>query len=426
MVISLSINKIKRDIGLLCIIAGCAYLSGYAYSIVGGAEMKIVALGISALGCLLVRPSIKLPGRITLAGILIGGIATGSIMSFLLFSDQNLWLDPVILVSRILIAFMITERIRFNKFAEKFSTVMCILTICALFIWILVKLKYNVPCFSYIGLNGSQYHTIWLCTWMENSDRLMGPFWEPGLYASFAILGILCEGCFRGKPIRLGNIFILLSGILLSQSTAGYILAIMAIYVVFRKNVRNFVWNFIIVLAILFVLFGNRWIIEIISQINPGIFGKLVEENISANTRMLSPLVCMNLFWESPFTGLGMSYSIAQYNLYKPVYHIDSLTSTTTFMLSAFGIWGISYTVVTIAGIWRLHLPAISKCVILLIFMLIVNKEPHYSIMLTYIFIFYFCKNTIEREKRKRNVSTAIKIPAKQIVDLQLNRGNIT
>ena len=143
----------------------------------------------------------------------------------------------------------------------------------------------------------------------------------------------------------------------------------------------------------LIVFFSNQ-IIEMLVDWKYEVFWKLAEQTMTFNTRLFSPIACLRIFLQSPLTGLGMSYATAQYNLYKSVLGMDALTSTSAFMLAAFGIWGIAYTVFLCRGAWRQRqFSVITRILLCALLFMIVNKEPHTSILFTYIMMFYLNKN---------------------------------
>ena len=82
-------------------------------------------------------------------------------------------------------------------------------------------------------------------------------------------------------------------------------------------------------------------------------------------------------------------------------------TSTSTYLLSAFGVLGAFYTIAIIYGILRQkNVGIISKILILIIALLIVNKEPHLQNVFTWILIFYLVggasqNDLYDKEERK-------------------------
>ena len=82
-------------------------------------------------------------------------------------------------------------------------------------------------------------------------------------------------------------------------------------------------------------------------------------------------------------------------------------TSTSTFLLSVFGLPALSYTVMWIYA--ALKLPRVnlfSKIVVLVIVLVVINKEPHDQIMFTWCLLFCLLKqistHTFEMRSERR------------------------
>ena len=70
---------------------------------------------------------------------------------------------------------------------------------------------------------------------------------------------------------------------------------------------------------------------------------------------------------------------------------VDSLTTTSFFQLAAFGILGFAMWLVTAWSVFATRrLPATAAFVLLVMFVIIINKEPHTASALTYMLIFAF------------------------------------
>ena len=355
-------------------------------------------LVLGFIACALLCPIIRFPQKIKAEGIFVICIVIGAAMSYVLYRNQNVWLDPLLVIAKIGLAYLITQRLSFRQYATLFSNTMAFLSGVAIFIYVLLQAGISIPSYTYTGLNGRTiYHTIWLCSWAERigAGSVMGPFWESGLYSSMAIYALLCEGCFTGQKPRKLLMAIILIGIYLSNSTAGYILAILAMYIiVFQSRKYHTVFDFMTLLIMALIVFFSNQIIEMLVDWKYEVFWKLAEQTMTFNTRLFSPIACLRIFLQSPLTGLGMSYATAQYNLYKSVLGMDALTSTSAFMLAAFGIWGIAYTVFLCRGAWRQRqFSVITRILLCALLLMIVNKEPHTSILFTYIMMFYLNKN---------------------------------
>mgnify|MGYP005790236213 CR=1 FL=1 len=410
----MKVTTIRSKVNYLLLFSSCVFLSGHSYSIVASSVVDVIMLTIGFVVCVSVCHRLRLPRHINASGLFILCIAIGVVGSYILYRRQNVWLDPILLIGKIGLAYLITQRLSFEEFSKLYSNVMVFLSAIAILVFLLIEADINIPNYSYIGQdNRTMYHTIWLCSWGDVSSpgipqRIMGPFWEPGLYSSMTIFALLCEGCFTGRKPRKISISIMIVGILLSGSTAGYILTVLTLYIVVSRYIKKrIVWDIVtFFLFILLFLFSER-IIDILVSWNPSVFWKLAEQSITGNTRLYSPIACFLVFLKNPFTGLGLSYATEQYNLYKGIFGMDALTSTSAFMLAALGIWGISYTIFLCRGVWKQkQFGGTIRLLLLVLLLTIVNKEPHTSILFTYLMMYYLNADKDSNEVMERNEGT--------------------
>ncbi len=381
----------KINIGMICIVIGMFFLSGHSLIIVSPTIVKILFIFLTILGCIKLQPKLKIEKKINDKILFIILIFSGMSLSQLLYFKYNAIVEVFMLMGRILAAYYICNCIEAKKFYKMFATLMGILTIIALIVHFLVEFNITVPNYTYISRNGFIYHTIGLCTWDDLSNELSGPFWEAGLYCSMALFAIVSEFCLNETKARKWIMITLICGIIVSRSTAGYLLLALTIYIViFGKRKHNLVIEIVTVIIILFFYLYWSQIVQILYNWKPDVFWKLVEKSVTINTRLYSPLVCISIFFKSPVVGFGQTYALEQYIALKSLYGIDSLTSTTTFMLAAFGIFGISYTYLLIRGVFKQKQYSLSiRIMLFILIFVIVNKEPHTSIIITYIILFY-------------------------------------
>lgn len=142
-------------------------------------------------------------------------------------------------------------------------------------------------------------------------------------------------------------------------------------------------------------------------QINPTLFWKLGDADaVTKLTRLQSPSVCWDLFSANPFFGLGYGDALEAYStVAASSATIDSLTTTSFFQLAAFGIsgfamWGITIYALTGTG----RLPLSSGIMLVLLFVIIINKEPHTASVMTYILLFSFLSFTGKTSEKALNL----------------------
>ena len=195
---------------------------------------------------------------------------------------------------------------------------------------------------------------------------------------------------------------VFLLGICSAMSTAGWILlGIVVMLFIYRKINSKLKYIYIfsllatIVLAIL--LYDN--IVLILLSVNYDFFSKFILDNASSVTRLTSPDYNLLIFLESPLWGSGYGEASV---MYEAMLHgnIVAQTSTTTQMLSVFGILGAVPHVLPLVGVFSLQeLSWFEKISIVCIILIILNKEPHTLILSTYIFLMYLCNVFIKRKR---------------------------
>lgn len=401
----LTIRSVARSLAFLTILL----LSGCAYLTTGETSITLICIFVCIMSLIGLidwkKVRIAAPDNIFILMILFG-----MLFSQIIYPSQNSIVETGVLFLRIVAAYMITKVFTPMEFAIKYIRVMGITTIFAVLVWCFRSFGVDVPGIRFSNINGTEYKTIFICSWMLNSNRLMGFFWEPGLYASCAIIAIILAKKYLCGTKQIVSYAIFFIGILLSQSTAGYILLVLSLYFIFsqRKDHKAIV-DYIVLFVCMYLFFNYEYIIQALVNINSDIFWKLAGSNLTTDTRLNSPLACLNIFKMNPITGAGLRYGTDLFSSMKNQYHMDALTSTNFFYLAAYGIWGLSYSVLNVLAVFRrksISFPM--KIILLVITFLILNKEPHYSIAITYAFLFYFSRSDTSMEGEGVNASFAV------------------
>lgn len=191
-------------------------------------------------------------------------------------------------------------------------------------------------------------------------------------------------------------------------STAGYLILPIALTIgLLKSGGRGRVAISVgIVIVVLWIFANYSAIQDALVQINPTLFGSsgmptLLQTNeASVSERLLGPI-----FRESDF-GLGYGDALEAYStVAASSATIDSLTTTSFFQLAAFGIsgfamWGITIYALTGTG----RLPLSSGIMLVLLFVIIINKEPHTASVMTYILLFSFLSFTGKTSEKALNL----------------------
>lgn len=306
----------------------------------------------------------------------------------------------------LLIAILIAQNIPFDKFIKTFINFMFIVTLISIVVWILINV------FS-LSLHLPVFHSEWekaVFTEYQNGllffvhshqpYKLMGPFWEPGLYASMAILAFLFlnKKIYTKKQVKLIALTLII-GIVLSFSTAGYLLLIVTmitkILMYSDKKISLFLFAIIFFSLILVVVYSDE-ILNYLATIMPNIFGKMVNGSISKSTRINGPLVDLSIYIKKPIFGAGYIKYLNEWPILASLLDVESRTSTITYFIAIFGVFGILYLFTIIKGILsQKYISIYIKLFILFIFVSIVTKEPHYVNLLTVTIIAYLAQDKI-------------------------------
>ena len=119
--------------------------------------------------------------------------------------------------------------------------ILTIIAILAHIVLIILRVNINLPIVQ--NVNGAEFLNGFLffirVHGAELSTRSMSIFWEPGLYSSFLIFALIFELCFKKTKTNFVNIAVFISGILIAQSTAGYLLLVIIIGIYFFSKVKT-------------------------------------------------------------------------------------------------------------------------------------------------------------------------------------------
>lgn len=73
-------------------------------------------------------------------------------------------------------------------------------------------------------------------------------------------------------------------------------------------------------------------------------------------------------------------------------------TSTSTLYLSSIGLLGFIYTYIPMRGVFNINnISLLSKILLIITILIILNKEPHSMMLLTYCIMFYMCDQKGEK-----------------------------
>lgn len=206
-------------------------------------------------------------------------------------------------------------------------------------------------------------------------------FWEPGIFASILLLAISCQTVGINE-CNSRQIIVMSIALATTFSTAGILLLPLALVPMFFKtNSKSNIPLCLAVISATFILiYFSGDVINALVSFNPSIFGKLANLNLlTASTRLEAPLINLKLFFESPFTGLGLveaSDAYAREVLLRA--SVDAQTSTSTFYMAAYGVLGAVLSLLPAIGVMRLkRIPLVRRLFMIVLLYTILNKETH-------------------------------------------------
>lgn len=242
---------------------------------------------------------------------------------------------------------------------------------------------------------------------MDNS-RNYGAFWEPGIFATHIICTyLLLPYLDIEKKIKNVISIILFITVLSTASSAGYVLFFIAFFCNFVSNFKfkkrfdyfKLFVVFAILILLIFIYFNLPSIIKMLSLDNEVVFEKLL--HVSESERSDSIKVNLLSFYERPFFGFGFSnlYNSQAYEAFGKSFAVLD-TATSFRLLAALGICGSFFTLILVIGILRQKtIPWFVKTFLVVIILVIINKEAHDSFLIAWCFALYMNEKHILQEE---------------------------
>lgn len=387
-----------RALAALTIVMLCvAFNSGYALKVTDtGSVLTIPLLLLPILTLMMLFRATRRSRRLLLCYVVFVVAFALSFAAHVSFSTLVNTAIPLLTVS---LAYVVVTRIAFTDFAAAFVVFMRVAVGLALGVYVLtnwlgVDLGLPVICNS----NGVAMESAWLFFLLRDSvgaSPAMGPFWEPGVLASFTAIAAVLEITRDGRQTSVPALIVFALGLLATRTSAGFILLLLVVLVWVAHRFKRAAVATAMTGALLVVLViafpGTLVSLGRNSEI-PAIADAFDVEAMSTGTRVNSPQINLLVFAESPVFGAGLGEVGARYASYTAsLLAADSQTSTSTYMLAALGLLGAAYTLFWCLGILRSRwLSFAERVLVLSIFLLIVNKEPHMAMVASYCFMFYF------------------------------------
>lgn len=366
--------------------------SSYAYSTVDD-SWAIVLLGISVP--LLLLSSNKSGYRVNRGQFIALFLVVGFFISMLVNRETAQLGAYARQIFVILFAIIFVKKVNFVNFYQFYLHALdwlCIISLIYLFLYNAIG---GLAIASYTNGNNVTFDSIGLAVIQRNNPwRLCGPFWEPGIFASFIVIGMIYETYATKESKRVARTLLYLVSLAMTQSTAGYFLGALALVMRFvstNSQKMGFAKKVLVYAGILICFIFSTLLIEAAAYVLPGVFKKLTFGNYSMSTRISNPLIDLLLWKRAPFFGLG----IRRYNMLwggvAANYFVNSRTSTATYFLATIGVFGLAYLVLLFrGGFHQNRISRTERIILICVLLAIVTKEPHNLNVLMFIVILFF------------------------------------
>lgn len=242
---------------------------------------------------------------------------------------------------------------------------------------------------SYNNVNDKQFGFSMLYSYLvTHTERNCGMFWEPGLLATHLTFAMIVELLFVEKT-DWKRIVLYIVGFITASSSAGYVLVFLCLLLMIirgdkkESSALRFLFKCVTIIVAVIVILNFDNILSMTALGENEYFLKLSSDSLNNSSRSMALAHNFKVFAMEPIFGVG----IARAN--ELMDHVAD-TSTSTFLLSVFGLLGAVYTIAWVCGVFFIkNLNVMSKVVLVVVVLVILNKEPHHMLILTWVVLFY-------------------------------------
>lgn len=385
-----------RDMTAKALLYGALFVSGSALSTTSVGQFTIPILVLCMALCLTIRPNrLYRISKLLLGAVwlVIGLFSTAANYNR---SNLNAYLQFAFVV---VLSMLITQRFSADEMIELFLKSIRMFAVIAVAMWVVTDIfRADLPLPEIRNHNNVWYQTaiIWnrYRYGAVYSSRICGPFWEPGLFSTYLCAAMLLE--IRISRFYAKTDMILFSvAILLTQSAAGYAVFCLVLFIRvlhYNGKWRNVLAPLLIAASIVCLLLSNHIYERMIQSAIP-VLQKFDFSDGSGASRLDSIYANLALLRKRPLFGYGLAEANLAYSNQVMLFKDHSQTSTSGLYMAAFGVPGIVYTVGFITpflhAIRKKALSVWEGSLVVLIIMVIINKEPHTFFLTTYIAWFY-------------------------------------
>lgn len=299
--------------------------------------------------------------------------------------------------------YAITEIFSFKDFEKPFTNVLSLIGLISLLMFITVLLFGE---FSFSVINDTSPYTLSYFGFyfqIMGMDRNSAIFWEPGIFGSFCLFGIIIECLFstEKKTTRVAKIVLFLIFLISTDSLASYILVLFLPplfangFLGRRAAKASKIYTGVLLCVMLIVMVFPDIILSL---------PFIQDKGASLTTRIYALLVDINIWTSSVKSllfGVGTNYSDVYRSVAEVSYPglVDSALNSFGFYVASFGIGGLIIAVYfALAFLFQKDIPIYVYVNLLIICLAIAFKEPHNLSAISFALLFYLLKRSDNKE----------------------------
>ena len=338
------------------------------------------------------------------------------VLSFLLNKNRSDNTNGYLMfISVLVLSFLLTKTFTLEQFSKAFVRIMTFICVASILInafYLIADVDLGNSIFS--TANGSSristFFGIFIRNITNNSVRMAGPFWEPGVYSTMSLVAVALYHFFVDKK-KLIIPIVLSVGIVFSQSSAGLLLMVFLWAIIgldFLKNAKVRMGLSLALfgaLALLVIGILIPQIMDFLIRLFPSVFGKF--RTISFVSRYYSFLYGFKIFFTSPLFGVGPTTARDLFFSMTAAdgITVDAFTSTAGMLVASYGIAGLIVFSLPILGIFlSRQTPLELKLLLALFYFLLTLQESQIEIFM--LFILYLMLGFVGIRKRIKRFET--------------------
>lgn len=323
------------------------------------------------------------------------------LLSFILCNEKSLnvysYINFIVMIFSSYLLCKSTTFKEFGRFFVKILSIICIISL--IFYFLLFNTNYAYGTQLDIQQNYIMQNYLFLYYDFGNglpgtlaasaSDRNMAIFWEPGVFGTILLIGLVFELFFLKEEKSYYRCILFAISLLTTFSTAAFIVVPFVIYFSFfeikQVNLKKQLLLVGAAIGILFLGF-SIWYFQ----------DKIFSDSFSLITRLNSLFYHLQVMIRSPFLGVG---PVSANRMYFEISNgqVDAATSTIGYFLSGFGLFFIIFIIILVLSpLFRKDLSWPGKLFLACFILILFEKENQVNIFISFAFILMFTFDSIK------------------------------